>query len=201
MKIDDTILLIGIALFLTVLHFYSTATIVMLRRHLNESERNRLIKEQANELRIGNILMDNGFEAISDSTDIMDSVVSITSIWDSGKLDYYIGRKVGEIYENESIKEFSPIPLTEDWLVRFGFRQSKGKYGANFHIMEDNGYIVMFTVEHWTDCEDDSKWKNHWHVGGLLKGNKLQYVHQLQNLYFALTGEELQLKESTSNEG
>ena len=48
MKIDDTILLIGIALFLTVLHFYSTPTIVMLRRHLNESERNRLIKEQAN---------------------------------------------------------------------------------------------------------------------------------------------------------
>jgi len=49
MKIDDTTLLIGIALFLTVLLFYSMATIIMLRQHLNESERNRLIKEQANE--------------------------------------------------------------------------------------------------------------------------------------------------------
>ena len=50
MKIDDTTLLIGIALFLTVLLFYSMATIIMLRQHLNESERNRLIKEQANEI-------------------------------------------------------------------------------------------------------------------------------------------------------
>lgn len=60
--------------------------------------------------------------------------------------------------------------------------------------MEDNGFVCMFTVEHWTDAKEDSDFKNHWHVFGLLKGFKLKYVHQLQNLYHALTGEELEIK-------
>jgi len=144
---------------------------------------------QANELRIGNILIDNGFEAIRDSTDIMDSVVSITSIWDSGKLDYYIGRKVGEIYENESIKEFSPIPLTEDWLVRFGFEYFKGNNSYQYDS------FMGFTI--WGRLKDGFSV----HVQDIECGNPIKYVHQLQNLYFALTGEELQSKESTSNEG
>jgi hypothetical protein len=142
---------------------------------------------QVNELMIGNILIDNGFEAISDSTDIMDSVVSITSIWDSGKLDYYIGRKVGEIYENESIKEFSPIPLTEDWLVRFGFIFSNNQTQAKKYYNESGNIFGLNFV--------DGVYEFTWGA------TPIRFVHQLQNLYFALTGEELQLKESTSNEG
>lgn len=85
----------------------------------------------------------------------------------------------------------NPIPLTPEWLVRFGFLQGKGKWGNDFYILNEDGFTVMFSVEHWTDVEETSVWKNHWFTKGLLNKNKLQFVHQLQNLFFALTGKEL----------
>lgn len=131
---------------------------------------------QANELRMGNLISHPHHENCIVSKIYRDSISVI-------------------IHDNVytfSNRLLSPIPLTEEILIKFGFQQSKGKYGPSFHIMEDNGFVVMFTVEHWTDTEENSKWKNHWHVFGLLKGNKMKYVHQLQNLFFVLTGEELQ---------
>jgi hypothetical protein len=42
---------------------------------------------------------------------------------------------------------------------------------------------------YWTLMQLDKGWGvQFW------QGNKLEYVHQLQNLYFALTGEELEMK-------
>ena len=68
-----------------------------------------------------------------------------------------------------------PIPLTEEWFLRFGF---DGMFsGAGYHKdgveigYNYNGYYVIST------------------------GFKIKYVHQLQNLYFALTGEELTIKD------
>ena len=87
-----------------------------------------------------------------------------------------------------------PIPLTEEWLIRMGFLQSIGKYGNEFHILEKNGFTVMFTIEHWTNVDNESKYKNNWHVKNMLNENKLKYVHQLQNLYWCLCGEELTIK-------
>lgn len=65
-----------------------------------------------------------------------------------------------------------PIPLTEEWLVKFGFL-------INGSCCENNK-IVLYKIINPTE----------FHLAGV----KLQYVHQLQNLYFALTGEELTLK-------
>lgn len=73
-----------------------------------------------------------------------------------------------------------PIPLTEEWLVRMGFE----KYS-------DGGELKGI------DC---------FYCKGKLKGAislpnfmfngfiQIKHVHQLQNLYFALTGEELTIK-------
>ena len=83
------------------------------------------------------------------------------------------------------------IALTEEWLLKLGFKKSKGKWGNDFHILEKDGFICMFTIEHWTDTQEDSKFKNHWHCKYQLNGNKLKYIHQVQNLFFALCGEEL----------
>lgn len=66
-----------------------------------------------------------------------------------------------------------PIPLTEEWLVKFGFDSCKSP----------NKDIQVGIVEN----EMSFVWR-----GFVLK--KIQHVHQLQNLYFALTGEELTLK-------
>lgn len=68
---------------------------------------------------------------------------------------------------------YRPIPLTEEWMVRFGFIGGmKGgiALGSKFDI---NFYDSM---------------------GICVKTIYVEYVHQLQNLYFELTNEELELK-------
>lgn len=73
---------------------------------------------------------------------------------------------------------FEPIPLTEEWLLKFGFE----KRGVNrtrwtfwkIDLVEDEKGIYSF---------DESRIYI-----------DIKYVHQLQNIYFALTGEELTFK-------
>jgi hypothetical protein len=69
-----------------------------------------------------------------------------------------------------------PIPLTEEWLVKLGFiRDSNLK-----NSLVKNG--IWFNSKNMEATYLSSK---------LIKIN---YVHQLQNLIFALTGEELIIK-------
>ena len=74
-------------------------------------------------------------------------------------------------------QEIKPIPLTEEWLVRFGFKKRKcGNYIWWIHAR------IQFTDK----------------MELLIDGNlwiEIESVHQLQNLYFALTGEELKTKQ------
>lgn len=86
------------------------------------------------------------------------------------------GNQDGSCYP-KSCNLFSPIPLTEEWLVKFGFRQVMKK---DNYITFNNGVIKI------------SLFSKYCVVRG--HGITIQYVHQLQNLYFALTGEELELK-------
>jgi hypothetical protein len=68
-------------------------------------------------------------------------------------------------------KEYQPILLTEERLLKFGF--------------EKKGTNAIF----WTLNNVDV-----WELNGGFANDldlPIQYVHQLQNLYFALTGEEL----------
>jgi hypothetical protein len=78
-----------------------------------------------------------------------------------------------------------PIPITEDWLWRLGFERREGlfrlsKYWVEFRNFDRVGVKILF---------------------GCFQNNKIyitdtlvytEYVHQLQNIYFALTGKELQ---------
>ena len=72
-----------------------------------------------------------------------------------------------------------PIPLTEEWLVKFDF--IRNEY-LNRWIFRDNEYFY-FDMEF-------SLW-----FEGSYTCVQVEYVHQLQNLYFALTGNELEIKE------
>jgi hypothetical protein len=67
-----------------------------------------------------------------------------------------------------------PILLTEQWIEKFGFSKHSGGYLSNNETIE---LTFDFLV-----------WKPN------IKRLKILYVHQLQNLYFAITGEELILK-------
>ena len=83
-----------------------------------------------------------------------------------------------------------PIPLTEEWLVRFGFKESNN-YGYFLSPHKDSRSDSSSTrLCFFLEIMDFIVSSNHydaWYVN-------CKYVHQLQNLYFALTGEELELK-------
>lgn len=75
-----------------------------------------------------------------------------------------------------SIESYNPIPLTEEWLVKFGFVKTEDIFKNIYHSIEK---FQMENINYFVGITE----------------TKLLYVHQLQNLYFALTGEELTLKE------
>lgn len=79
-------------------------------------------------------------------------------------------------YENISHFIYTGIPITEEWLLKFGFHMSYGLTGKVFRLglYFIIGYDGIYYIE-------------------LGKGMNIEikYVHQLQNLYFALTQTEL----------
>ena len=113
---------------------------------------------KAQELRIGNWVEHDG---------------SLGEVEDIQKND--IGSFFDGVYFNCYIKDLEPIPLTEDWLVKFGFVKEDdfGKIEFQFNP------LVLYKQDkiYWSDILWDSL--------------EIKHVHQLQNLYFALTGEEL----------
>jgi hypothetical protein len=78
----------------------------------------------------------------------------------------------------------SPIPLTEEWLLKFGFVDGSYLY-KNYKVKAgDYWNSVKFYEGEWCYNNDDSD-------AGCYFLTTIKYVHQLQNLYFALTNEEL----------
>lgn len=78
--------------------------------------------------------------------------------------------------------KIQPIKLTEEWLLNFGFETSAwDNYSTYRKMVGNNDYTIVFDEYLNTYVGD-------------IKINEIKYVHQLQNLYFALTGKELNTK-------
>tara|TARA_R110000868_G_scaffold326106_1_gene587073 strand:- start:240 stop:593 length:354 start_codon:yes stop_codon:yes gene_type:complete len=80
-----------------------------------------------------------------------------------------------------------PIPLTEEWLVKFGFVKQKYEM-SGCSVFEKGGWRIAYKYR------DDFNEFHLWHTQvspPTWSLCEIKYVHQLQNLYFALTGEEL----------
>lgn len=82
----------------------------------------------------------------------------------------------------ESLANITPIPLTEELLIKFGFFRKYDIYAlSEFNIahltngLNERSFVLL-------DVEDN------------VVSIDFNYVHQLQNLYFCLTGEELTIK-------
>jgi hypothetical protein len=82
--------------------------------------------------------------------------------------------------------EFNPIPLTEERVLKFGFKKYVSDdidididFQISFHKKSSEGLIVQLFMD-----SNGIIFFNH-------SGISLYSIHQLQNLYFALTGEEL----------
>lgn len=76
--------------------------------------------------------------------------------------------------------QVEPIPITEEWLEKLGFEN------GSIEINNENHLICETLMD-----DDDFHWQYNFNNEGLVF---IEYIHQLQNLYFALTGEELELK-------
>ena len=144
---------------------------------------------KANELRIGNFILLGG--------NSFGTVVNITTETDEEPQVDFITIKIGGGYIDSTINGFYPIKLTEEWLVRFGF---EGKESDGFCIpieieLGELQYEKYLALEGSIDgfyCDLVYKEDTIEEIRMILKD--IGYVHQLQNLYFALTGEELTLK-------
>jgi len=132
----------------------------------------------AREIRIGNLVMASVFGGKGESV----WVHLEGEVHTAGKDVIKLGDGV-----TFPIESLSAIPLTEEWLLKLGFTcSSSGKFkeiklntNSSLFKMKEDDYITM---EIGGDMPDETELKH------------IKHVHQLQNLYFALCGEELTVK-------
>ena len=120
---------------------------------------------QPNELRLNNYLY------------FLGNVVQVKGIDGSLSREYI----QTEDYIPSKIIHFKGIPLDEQWLENFGFKYDQITYYKDSILCA------------WVKSEFVVWYRSFGESGKIL--NKIKYVHQLQNLYFSLTGSELKIKE------
>jgi hypothetical protein len=131
------------------------------------------------EYRIGNIISDNN--------------ASDSFFAEIKKLDYsrcYYGQF------HSAYSDLKPVPITAEWLDMFA------QHGQVVH--NDNGLIAEYWYRKLQIKYSKTTKKC---IAGIVFENHpvflrtLEYVHELQNLFFALTGEELELKKEVADGG
>lgn len=145
---------------------------------------------KATELRIGNLLSHKDYPG--QEFEVVGLTKNNCQI-DSGLVHGY--------FEWKSIeKDILPILLTKEWMVRFGFEIDGDQQTDNieFQHPDNTDFDLMFS------CSVNKLWCAYnfgkeetnirTEIVSLPICNPFKYVHQLQNLYFALTGEELTIK-------
>lgn len=122
----------------------------------------------AKELRIGNYIQ------------LRDKLVMVRGIPNVHKLLI-----PGEQYAVE-VDEFDPIPLTEELLLKCGFTEAySDSKGYIYSINEVNFLRCFFDIPYiFIETEEDED----------LFNRPIENLHQLQNIYFDLTGKELEVE-------
>lgn len=150
---------------------------------------------KASELRIGNLI--SGIYHNNDYNDEemeLETLCKVVTLDTSGMGDYSI-----YVYSDEDIEQFisfEPIPLTEAWLLKFGFKKWGRDDLPRTISYELNGWSI-FPPNSFCDFQEGFgfMWYKPFKDESVESARVIiKYVHQLQNLYVALTGEELQLK-------
>jgi hypothetical protein len=127
---------------------------------------------KATELRIGNLTQDSKGNLLK--------VIGLTD----DNISYYVVDR--SKFPLEVGWQAEPIPLTEEWLVKFGLNEIKEN---------DPHFSNIFGNPHWIQYLERIKGVV-LHIGGgeHFTIENINHVHQLQNLVHALTGEELTIK-------
>ena len=151
-------------------------------------------KLDAATLRLGNNIFHNGkvVRVVSLDWDLEDESEPLIKVDTLGMEKNAIGGSWKKFIElNET--NFNPIPLTEEWLLKMGLKETFDECSFEISVSINNRHSVInaswepeISVDIYTTnpYKEDGSWLN----------TNVKYVHQLQNLYFAITGEELTVK-------
>ena len=150
----------------------------------------------ARELRLGNLATINNPEYHPQMKDVPMVVTSISELQGNLDPEPYYSIRLEQVNKNkyewcvfsQMNKYVEPIPLTKYWLLRFGLEKREQGVCDYFHIginelTHDWLFDLVWLKKIEGGYEDFPFYRN----GKFI----IRYVHQLQNLYFALTGEEL----------
>ena len=140
---------------------------------------------KSEELRIGNLVLDTELNKVVEITMIGKKGISCFALtYDSKKEDYIYSSKI------------EPIPLSEEWVLKFGFEKKvKEDNDSNlittYHLGTPNAYFVF--EDDWSLAIADSEDSYEYGWNYLAPRKELtDKVHLLQNIFYFLTGQELQ---------
>jgi len=130
---------------------------------------------RANELRIGNLI----------NYRIVDKMDKRKEWLEVSEIDYDDLRIIGA--KHEMNQDYQIIELTEKWLERLGFSViNESSAGKRYGYVIDGIFSSDLTFTFWKTTKE---------AGKFFRGDlELKSIHQLQNLYFALTDKELIIK-------
>jgi|ERR1044072_80897 hypothetical protein len=133
---------------------------------------------KANELRMGNVIEDiNGKRFVVDA-----NIISIVAELESKPA----------LNDGEGIRFLRGMPLTPEILEKAGFEFiDMADMGAWIGIKISDDIALNWIQSFTNNAGINKSYYSIW-IGEY--NTKIQYLHQLQNLYFALTGEELTVK-------
>lgn len=124
---------------------------------------------KANELRIGNLIECFGVR----------EVIAIKKYKIKVQHEKSEGHFITEYCPITSLS-LKPIPLTEEWLLKFGFKQEENPFWFCNNVISISPSTGTYVL-----CGKS---------GREITRTGLKYLHQLQNLHFALTNKELEIK-------
>jgi hypothetical protein len=134
---------------------------------------------KATELRIGNLVYGFG--------EFKDTAAPVCSLHSDNTLRLTILNQSVGCFSAELIQ---PILLTEEWLVKMGFEL------INTHLASGGNYYMYMgvAIDLYVDKGEMKLYYFTERVDRMDFDYEIKYVHQLQNLYFALNGEELEIE-------
>lgn len=145
---------------------------------------------EAKELRIGNYVT---------STYDLNELITVDTISNFGINDDIVNGYEAEFdFIKTSEWHIKPIPLTEEWLIKFGLKDT-GHNGIHILKLNEDTQLRITLNNGGTTAMVHPTKEGLISTDSILSGNVIipmhcEYVHQLQNLFYSLSGEELTIK-------
>ncbi len=136
---------------------------------------------EAKDLRIGNLVY-----GVADNKKIVTEVTALDNV---NLTEYPIWLAPKDGAGEDEYESVEPIPLTEEWLLKLGLEKTTHLFGLDIFLKDIRDSYVVAKIH---------KYKLFYREHPLLPLSPLKetkHAHELQNLYFTITGEELTLKQ------